>query len=154
MRSIGIDPDSTAFVMVSMDEDGGVVTRRVPLVKTRDQAARLVNIRMMATFQLVAENDVAVITIEIPWGNPSNPHLMAIHGVLQEAAKWTHPDAVVLATPTQSWKKDTVGRGNATKAEVMAHARARGLSESDQDLADALCMAESGWSRWNVAAAG
>jgi Holliday junction resolvasome RuvABC endonuclease subunit len=74
--------------------------------------------------------------------------LLSIAGVLMEAAQEAFPGAVVLDMPTQSWKRDSVGHGNASKAEVLEHAHGLGLIGNDQDVADALAMAQAGFESW------
>lgn len=155
MIALGIDPSSRKIATVSLGEDGQITTRLLPVADERG-ARRLAFIRSALGVQLSQFKDVAVIVVEVPWANPkmgSSFVLLSTAGVIMETAQAVHPGAVVLDVPTSSWKLDSVGKGNASKAEVLEHAQARGLDGDDQDLADALCMAECGWYRWMKAAA-
>lgn len=154
MVSLGIDP-STAKVAVASLADTGAVdhdTYRIP--SDVRGARRLRYIRQLLSVELRRFEQVAVIVVEIPWSPRSRGtsfSLMGSAAVLMEAAQCAHHGAVVLELPTQSWKADSVGNGNASKAEVMAHAIGLGLDVDDQDVADALCMAQAGWVAWHKA---
>ena len=93
--------------------------------------------------------DAAVI--ETPWagGSASSWSLLSLAAVCAEAVQTARPGCIVLEYTAGTWKKDTVGHGNATKDEVSAHvAAAHGYTGGDQDVADALCMAECARERW------
>ena len=65
----------------------------------------------------------------------------AIYDAVNEKAE--HPVSV-FTLPVPTWKKHSVGKGNATKAEVMQWANAHGYEGNHQDAADAWCIAHAG----------
>lgn len=152
MICIGIDPSSKRIAVAALADDGDIdhhVRRIAPNLRG---AQRLTAIRGGLVRDLISRYDrPLVIVVEIPWANPKSGSsfvLMSIAGVLLEAAQNAHPDSVVIEMPTQVWKADSVGNGNASKAAVLEHAQALGMRGDDQDVADALCMAQAGWHAW------
>lgn len=92
--------------------------------------------------------DATVFAIEIPWAvRPSFP-LMGMAAVTMEAVQSAHPYAVVLDVTTGEWKLESVGFGNASKHHALDHARALGYDGTDQDVADAVCIAQCARERW------
>ena len=83
-----------------------------------------------------------VVVVETPTGRHPKPRLWFAAGAtlvgLMEFAPF------VSTIPVATWKKHSVGRGNATKPEILAWAQAHGLPNRDQDLADALGVAVGG----------
>lgn len=152
LTALGIDPSSKKIATAGLDEDGNITTRLLPVPAALRGAQRLAYIRSALSVQLSQFRDVAVIVVEIPWAHPRPSFvLLSIAGVILEAAQSTHPDVEVLGATTGEWKLATVGKGNASKADVLGHAHGRGYFGEDQDIADALAMAEMGWGRWHGA---
>lgn len=58
-------------------------------------------------------------------------------------------DLLVLPLTAQEWKRDTVGRSNASKADVAAWAQAHGMGPAlKQDYYDAFCIARAARRRY------
>ena len=150
MVALGIDPSSKRVAVAGLDENGSVSHQVFRIPDDLRGARRLRYIRILLEVELRQWTQVAVVVVEIPWANSSSSFvLLSSAGVLMESAQAAHHGAVVLDLTTNSWKRDSVGKGNATKDEVMAHAFGLGLDVEDQDVADALCMAQAGWVRWH-----
>lgn len=93
-------------------------------------------------------DDVVTVIVEIPWAAArSSWTLLSIAGVVVEACAATC-GAPVMEMSTGTWKKLSVGHGNAMKPQVLEHAQKLGYTGTDQDVADALCMAQAGWKRY------
>jgi hypothetical protein len=149
--SVGIDPAlAKPTAIAALDEQGNIRTRTV--IGIGAGARRLLMIRSVALPFLRTFNDVAVITVETPMAVRGQQagmiSLLQCQGVLLEAAQHAHPGAVVLDSPPPTWKKWSVGNGNASKAEYIAHAQGLGLDSDDEDLAAAVCMAQAGLERF------
>jgi Holliday junction resolvasome RuvABC endonuclease subunit len=151
MVAIGIDPSTTRVAIASLDESGEVDHRILPIPDSRG-ARRFRHTRDIAESALRLYDDVAVIAVEIPWSsNGTAFSLMGGAAVLCEVAQHVHPGAVVIELPTQVWKKDSVGAGNASKAAYIAHAIGLGATTNDEDACAALCIAQAAWVRWQRA---
>lgn len=156
MIALGVDPSTKKIAVAGLTDRGETRSRIMP-VGDITGARRLSVIREMtiAAVTTIAHNhEVAVIVVEIPWANPSSGssfQLLASAGVILEASQHAHPGAVVLERPTQSWKKLSVGNGNASKTDCLDHAVALGWNGRDSDIADALCMAQAAWHEWHTA---
>jgi Holliday junction resolvasome RuvABC endonuclease subunit len=156
MIALGIDVSTRKLAIAGLREDGTITHHALSLDPDRRGARRLREARTTAWAVLDGYRlqDVCCVVVEIPWAaNKSNFALLAIAGVVMEAAQAALPQAVILDVPTPSWKSETVGHGNATKLEVGDHAAGLGYDGSDQDVADALCMAQMAWDRWSKVAA-
>lgn len=155
MIALGIDPSTKRVAVAGLHENGEVSHQVFRVPADLRGARRLRYIRILLEVELRQWQHVQAVVVEIPWSNPKGPTgnfaLMSVTGVLMEAAQAAHHGAAIYDLPTQSWKKDSVGKGNASKTEVMTHAIGLGLDVDDQDVADALCMAQAGWVRWNDA---
>lgn len=153
MICLGIDPSSKRLAFAALKDDGDIAHHVVVIPDELRGAQRLHSIRRVTVESLQGYGMPVVIVVEIPWANPkaggSSFVLLSIAGVLMEAAQEACPYAVVLDMPTQVWKRDSVGNGNASKADVLTHAQALGMVGTDQDVADALCMAQAGWGAWS-----
>jgi Holliday junction resolvasome RuvABC endonuclease subunit len=153
ITAIGIDPAvSKPTAIASLDEQGNIRTREVNTPGRAVGARRLHMIRSVALPILRTFSDVAVVTVETPMAVRGQQagmiSLLQCQGVLLEAAQHAHPGAVVLDSPPTTWKKWSVGSGNASKAEYIAHAQGLGLDSDDEDLCAAVCMAQSGLEKW------
>jgi Holliday junction resolvasome RuvABC endonuclease subunit len=150
--SLGADVSTTKIALAAIDEHGAITTCCVPVEDARG-ARRLMQVRAAATAAIPGRfPEIAVAAVEIPWAKGASSFaLLSVAAVTLEAIQDAAPGAVVLDVPTSVWKLDSVGHGNASKAEVMEHARGLGLEGDDQDLADALCLAQGVWERWHAA---
>lgn len=156
MIALGIDVSTKKLAIAGLREDGSITHHVLMLDPNRRGAQRLREARTTAWAVLDGYRlqDVCAVVVEIPWAaNKSSFALLSVAGVVMEAAQAALPNAVVLDVPTPTWKSETVGHGNATKLEVLDHVRGLGYGGADQDVADALCMAEVAWNRFKRAEA-
>lgn len=151
MTALGIDPSTQKIAVSGLDESGEVSHQVFRVPDDVVGARRLRYIRTLLHVELKQWQDVAVIVVEIPWApraRGTSFALLASAAVLMESAQAAHHGAVVLDLQTAVWKELSIGRGGASKEDVMAHALGLGLEVDDQDAADALCMAQAGWVKW------
>jgi Holliday junction resolvasome RuvABC endonuclease subunit len=156
MLSIGIDVSTRKLAVAGIREDGGIATHALELSPTARGARRLVGARTTAHAVLSSyANDCAACVIENPLNRRANMQLLGVAFVVIEAAQAAMPGAVVMDAHVGVWKREALGDGfgGADKALVMAHARGLGYEGDDQDLADALAMADCAWGRWRRAQA-
>jgi Holliday junction resolvasome RuvABC endonuclease subunit len=157
---LGIDPSSRRIAVAAL-KDNGDIAHHVQIIPDLRGARRLHFIRRVIVESLQGYGQPAVVVVEIPWAPPTRKRkdgktvqggssfvLLSIAGVLMEAAQEAFPGAVVLDMPTQSWKRDSVGRGNASIPEYVEHAQGLGMVGDDIDVAAALCMAQAGFESW------
>lgn len=85
----------------------------------------------------------AVVWVEQPSGRFRNLALVYATGALQ-AALAEALGCPVWTVPSSAWKLRTVGRGNASKAQVAAWVAARSSTSASQDEADAYAIAAAG----------
>lgn len=133
---------------------GGGFFHRVATDKAEGDIAerlRLLRERTIAGAQALADSVIPeAVFIERPTGSFPNPHLDWACGVATMAAHEALMDLYGAAPPiahvaVSTWKKATVGRGNAQKIEVLAWAQAHDpIAGVDQDAADAYCIASYG----------
>lgn len=112
-------------------------------------AARLSGIRakfMDSLAEIEPNMRPTVVIVENPTVVRTDFRLLTLCGVVMEAI-YTSYGCVVLELTSSQWKKETVGRGNAGKPEVLERARQLGYLGNLQDEADALCMAHSALAR-------
>lgn len=138
---VGIDPGSRAAGLATMREDGSL--RHITLHATGDLPDRLVWLRSEARQWLapVADEGAWCCVIEQPGTRFGGASLLAAYGVLVEAAR-SVLRCPVMTLPSAQWKKSALGNGAAKKHDVMVAARLLGYRFSDQDTADAICMAD------------
>lgn len=148
LAALGIDVSTRKLAFAALDEHGNV-RHSVFNLASATGARRLVSVREVTRAALGSYRDACVIAVEWPAvGAATNEHLMAAAAVVLEAAQSARPDAVVLDVRIGTWKRDSVGFGNATKGHVMMHARALGYDGVDQDVADATCIAQYALEAW------
>jgi Holliday junction resolvasome RuvABC endonuclease subunit len=97
-----------------------------------------------------------VVWVEQPSGAVSSPQLVYVAGVTQ-AALFETLGCPVWTIPSGSWKKGSVGFGNASKPQVLAWCERMGYGFDGQDQADAIGVAFAGrrmvqTSSWEAAA--
>jgi Holliday junction resolvasome RuvABC endonuclease subunit len=147
---LGIDVATTKLAIGGIREDGSVVYHVGALPVGTGSRRLLAGLDITHAMLHPYRIDAAVIVVEIPWARASSSFaLLSMAGIAMAGAQQTCPGAVVIDAPTPSWKLGSVGHGNATKAEVLAHANAIGYEGIDQDCADAVCMAQFAWTRWD-----
>jgi Holliday junction resolvasome RuvABC endonuclease subunit len=153
MIALGADVSTKKIALAALRDDGTFKLHNIAVIDARG-ARRLMQVRAAVRVAVMGRfPETAVAAVEIPWAaSASSFSLLAIAAVTLEAIQAAVPGAVVLDVPTQTWKKDSVGHGNASKADVLAHAQGLGYQGDDQDSADALCMAQGAWERWLRAA--
>lgn len=151
MIALGVDVSTKRLAIAGLRADGSITSHALSLDPNRRGAHRLREARTTAWAVLDGYRlqEACAVVVEIPWAaNKSSFALLSVAAVVLEAAQAALPGAVVMDVPTPTWKLETVGHGNATKAEVMGHVRGLGYEGEDQDVADALCMAQVAWNRW------
>lgn len=156
MIALGCDVSTKKLAFAGLREDGSITSHVLSLDPNRRGAHRLREARTTAWAVLDSYRlqEVCAVVVEIPWaGSSPSFSLLGIAAVVMEAAQAALPGAVVLDAPTQVWKRESVGHGNASKGEVADHAAGLGYEGGDQDVADALCMAQAGWNKFRKVAA-
>lgn len=91
----------------------------------------------------------ACVWVEQPTGRFPNLQLTYAAGVVQ-AALFETLACPVWTIPVSTWKQRTVGKGNATKQDVFVWATRRQSAISNQDEADAYCIAAAGRAMLNA----
>lgn len=147
--AVGIDVSTKRLAFATVTADGGAGRMRVADIESSDRGARRLARARACAFSMTRQfPDAYVYAVEVPFTKHQSFALMGIAAVVLEAVQAAVPDAVVLEVSTGVWKKSTVGFGNATKDHVMGHAHDLGYAGDDQDLADALCIAEFAHEAW------
>jgi len=149
--ALGIDGAlSKPIAIASLDDQGNIRTRQVPVPKRVNGAARLAAIRSGMCVVLLQFKDVAVVVVETPFGRQSVglTNSLQAQGVVLEAAQATHPGAVVMDLSPTAWKTWSVGCHTASKEAYILHAQGLGLDSDDEDLGAATCMAQAGMELW------
>ena len=82
----------------------------------------------------------AILVEDARVGPGSNKELIQAVGVTLEALAYENT-CPILEIPIGTWKREAVGRGNATKEECWGAAVAVGGRPANQDEADAICVA-------------
>jgi hypothetical protein len=132
---LGIDPSSVRIAVGALT-DTGDIGHHVQIIPDGHKGARRLHlIRRVMLDSLRAYGRPEVV-------------LHQIAGVLLEVAQEAFPCAVVIDMPTQVWKKWSVGPGNCSHSEYLAHAQGLGMEGKDLDVAAALCMAQAGFEAW------
>jgi len=147
---VGIDVSTANLAFCGIANNGDITTRVIPLDPSLRGGWRFSEAHRLAHIGLAQFSAVVAVGVEIPWAVRPSFDLLGVAAVASMAAQERLPSAVVMEMTTGSWKKESVGFGNASKADVMAHAQSRGLLLDDQDLADALCIAECMVGRWDT----
>jgi Holliday junction resolvasome RuvABC endonuclease subunit len=152
--ALGIDVSTKKLAIAGIREDGSLVTKALELDPNARAARRLVGARLVAHAALGGHaGECCACIVENPLNRRPNMQLLGVAFVVIEAAQSAMPGAIVMDAHVGTWKKEALGdgHGGATKEEVMAHAIALGYEGQDQDIADALVMADCAWGRWNRA---
>jgi hypothetical protein len=152
--ALGCDISTRKIAVAGIREDGSLVTRALELSPEARGARRLVGARLTAYAAFGGHaGEACACIVENPLNRRPNMQLLGVAFVVIEAAQAAMPGCVVMDAHVGTWKKEALGdgRGGADKAEVMAHAVGLGYTGTDQDVADALCMADAAWGRWHRA---
>lgn len=149
LTALGVDVSTNKIALVALDTEGDLKAYNVPVMPGQHGAVRLRQVRAAVRAALQGRfPTVHAAMVEIPWAKRGSSFaLLSIAGVCLEAVQSVHHGAVVFDVPTQTWKLESVGHGNATKAQVAEHARGLGLLGDDQDQADACCLAQAALER-------
>jgi hypothetical protein len=142
---IGVDVATTKLAFASINSTGELSDRVIQLVAgvrgaRRDMGAAIATRRLLAPVDAMGNGTIACIGVEVPVGQGTE--LPGLGRVVAAAAQEAVPAATVFHVNVGTWKKSTVGAGNATKDMVARHAAELGYVGDDQDVADALCVAE------------
>lgn len=143
--SLGVDCSTTQTALVVIDHNGFHALRRV-IHDTKEQGARrLMQIRAAVGGALdCARWDLHVATVEVPVNVHRSFALESCAAVVLEVIQQRYPHLIVLDPTPRQWQAfvfDTAVRG---KHQALEHASAHGLDTDDDNLADALCLAEYG----------
>lgn len=121
---IGIDPDSKKLSAVVTVDDARPVLRQ-KVLPTNVPIARVCAVAYKWTFNLVAEyhraGDVVHLFVEAPFVSPKTIRavipLARLNGAML-AAGMSARAVTVLDVNITSWKKEVVGKGNASKPQI------------------------------------
>lgn len=143
----GIDPavSRLAFAFAPVD-DGPITVETLSTASDATEGERLGlfdrQVRIYAR-QRAGDFPPAVVWVEQPSGKWRAPALVYATGVVQ-AAVFETVGVPVWTIPSSTWKLRTVGKGNATKAQIAAWVVAQGADFNGQDEADAYAIAHAG----------
>lgn len=133
------------FAFASLD-DRRVHVESLLTRTTEREGARLGLVdRRARLFALQAAQDFppACVWVEQPSGTYNSLQLAYVAGVLQ-AALFETLACPVWTIPSGTWKKRSLGWGNATKEQVAQFVADSGYRFDGQDQADAICIALAG----------
>ena len=148
----GVDPSTKRVAIAAAGSRPTVRTIEVP--STLRTGARLDWI-LGATYglarELAEQCPPLYVWIEQPaaFGRQPEPELYYAVGVVQAAIYsalrdiWPHP-VEVRTIPIGTWKKNSVGKGNATKEDVLWWSIDHGYTGTSEDEADAWAIAHAG----------
>ncbi len=143
----GLDVAVAHLAVAFADVDSPAVVVRALITRTVErEGARLGLLDRqlrIAARQWAGSYPPAVVWVEQPSGRFPNLQLAYVAGVVQ-AALFETLACPVWTIPSGTWKKRTVGVGNATKAQVRGWTDALGVEVNDQDEADAVAIACAG----------
>lgn len=151
MRVMGVDLSSRSLAMVLLDKSGHRIAfakYKVPdKIKDRQQIAKSL---FEDGLSFVSESYPDVVYIEEPvvagkMNLRSSLLIAQICGVMMSVCAASGMEHVYLV-PVSSWKKGSVGSGNADKQRVSTwlnenHPKIASICGRDQDLIDAACIA-------------
>lgn len=147
MIALGVDVSTWKVAICGIREDGSLTKHPVPLDRRAVGARRLLGARLAAFSVLGAyRNEACIVLVE----EPARGDIQRIACVVTEAAQAAIPGAVVMTARPNTWKLEALGYGAAKKPQIMEHARARGYEGDDQDIADAIGIADAAWGRWHA----
>lgn len=88
-----------------------------------------------------AENPIAMVVFEEVRRHVSTDSAHAYGGFMATLTSWCEAQKIPYqGVPVGTIKKHATGKGNASKEEMMAAARAKGFNPSDDNQADALAL--------------
>lgn len=146
MIAWGVDVSTRRIAIGAIDMTGAVhaVSRDVP--QDRRGARRLVEVRRAAQTagwhlsQDFGGQPSAILVEDPTFGGRTNPPLIQAFGVVLEAMAFDYL-CPVLEIPVGTWKREALGKGNASKDDIWAEAMRLGIEPANQDEADAICIA-------------
>lgn len=141
-RILALDPGTKHLGWALYDSARGLLETGVCFLRGTDVDDRCEQARQELIRLLPAECKVDVVATErmFATGHNSDAPLAVVAYLIRRRVKLLEIALVELSAGT--WKKRTVGKGNATKADVMVWARERfRFPLHRQDEADAACIA-------------
>jgi hypothetical protein len=151
MIALGVDVSTKKLAIAGIREDSTLTLHALSLDHTRRGARRLAEARSTAYAVLNGySHECCTVMVEEPAGGEVR-ELLRVACVVAEAAQAAVPGALVWTVGQSSWKKQLLGHGHAGKPVTLAFAHGLGYTGDDDDLGDALCMAQLAWERWNDA---
>jgi hypothetical protein len=141
--ALGIDCSTVATALVVVDEDG-YRGHRLVQHKTKDQGARrLATIRGQAFIALQLSGwKPDVCAVEVPLNVRRSFALESCAAVVMEAVQAFWPHLIVLDPVPSTWQSWVLESRVKDKRQALAYASSCGLETLDDNLADALCIAE------------
>lgn len=151
MIALGVDVSTKKIAVAGVREDGALTLHALALDHTRRGARRLAEARAAAYAVLAGySHDCCTVMVEEPAGGQVR-ELLRVACVVAEAAQAALPGALVWTVGQSVWKRELLGHGHAGKDMSLAFAAGLGYTGTDDDLSDALCLAQLAWDRWNDA---
>jgi Holliday junction resolvasome RuvABC endonuclease subunit len=142
---LGVDIGTRRLGLALLDADTEKLRAHYAVELPRDPVNRLAAAYDQA--QLVAAPTVVVVP-EQPSGRYVHASLLEVLGAFKAGcthAAWVHP-----GLPPSQWKRDSVGRGTASKPEYVAWAQhAYHVQTTDDDICAAIGIAHAGRLWWN-----
>lgn len=152
MIALGCDVSTKRLAICGIRDDPqrSIVTHALDLDPKARGARRLAAARTIAYGVLGAyTREACVIAVEEPFGRGrGGRELRGIAYVVLEAAQASCPNAAVMDVALGTWRSAVLGDGHAGKTEAFDHAAGLGYLGDDDDLAEALSVAEYAWQRW------
>lgn len=130
MLTVGVDVSTKRLALA----DSHGYTDSLMLMTSPDRAANLADAHHRSGIfarQFLDGRKVHAVFIETPGGKFLHPYLMQTVGAVTAGIWWglrgvdRHP-VTCFAVPVATWKKRSVGKGNAGKPEILAWAQERG----------------------------
>lgn len=152
MIALGIDVSTKKIAIAGIRDNDTIVTKALELNPKARGARRLVGARLVARAALSGHaSEACMVVVENPMHARPNMGTLGIAFVVIEAAQAACPNAVVMDCPPSTWRKSVLGHGRADKDDALRYVKRYGYLGNDDDIAEALCLAQLGWDRWNAA---
>lgn len=145
MIALGLDISTQQLALATFDDHADHHTFSVMLDPKARGARRLCHARASIISALRFRDIHAdVCVIEVAWPGFA---LLSMTAVCMEAIQHTYPGAIVMEVSAGTWKKEALGHGKASKQDALDHAAGLGYPGTDDNEAEALCMAQVGMER-------
>lgn len=140
MIAMGLDIKTDQLAFGTIDDHGDTHTFSLPVDATAKGARRLCHLRATTIAGLRFRDVHAdVVVIEVAWPGFV---LLSYTSVCMEAIQHIYPGAIVMEVSAGTWKKEALGHGKASKQDALDHAAGLGYTGTDDNEAEALCMAQ------------